>query len=410
MKRKKGKWYRVLPAGILTTLALCGCGSGEQTKTIVLPPLESQNEDAEKLGISRIREYVGEGREEDRMCLTWGEPGTDRLYLAKIVEGRYLYQAVDTRTDEMVNEVPIEDPAEAIRNLSISPGGRYVAYEVEEEEGMKLVVFSPMHELRTILKKWADPEETFSYVWTDDGTKLVFWQNGDTKDPTAEWVVGFFEPGIFIDGGGAQFVIGRAEFAMEGHGRSWRIVLPNADGSEIYVREQFRPFNDGTEDLEEAGEERSGHDAFNWLLLPNTAEKEELPEYSKASVYPVKYTPAGLFVQDAAGSLHLIENIRSKPVKKELITADPSRFAPTPCICENGDHVFLVEWLNYSLYQISGIRVLEGRADGDPVVLYQDNYDSLEEMTVQNDRTIVFWGRAGQENGQYHYKVTELEY
>lgn len=409
MRRKKGKWHKELLACALTALLLCGCGSGEKTKTIVLPPPENREEETENLKINRIREYVG--REEGRMYLNWGEPGTDRFCLVKEVGDRYLFQEMDSRTDGVLREFWLEEPAEAIRNLSISPGGKYVAYEVEEKGGMKLIILSTQYEIGRVFREWEDPEETFSYIWTDDGTKLVFWQSGDTKDPYAEWTVGWQEPLLVADGGGVRLDTGRSEFAMEGHGPSWRIVLPNADGSEIYVREQFRSFTDGSEDGEEAGEEtRAPGDAYNWLLRPNVSTREELPEYSKESVYPVKYTPAGLFVQDASGSLFLVEELYLNPVKKELVTVDPARFSPTFSICGNGDHVFWTEWLNYSLYQLSGLLIQEGRAYRDPVVLYQDNYESLEEIRVLNDRMIVFWGTEPLENGEYQYKVTALEY
>ncbi len=128
-------------------------------------------------------------------------------------------------------------------------------------------------------------------------------------------------------------------------------------------------------------------------------------------VYPVKYTPLGLFVQEEDGALSLVDKICGEhPQKRVLIPGSYGQFAPSFCICEKGYHVFLAEWLDYSRYQISGVRILDGVPEGDPVVLYQDNYDSLVRMTVWQDQAVVFWGTEPTGENQYQYKITVLEY
>lgn len=411
MNKRKHKFCVSLLGGILAVSILGGCGNIEQTKTIVLPPLDDQETDSEKLSISRIREYMGSGREEDRMCLAWGEPGSDLIYQMKIEDGRYVYQIIDIREDSVVKSIRVDDRAADISNVSIAPGGQYVSYEVRGESGMELIVFFLGPEVCQTLHSWKDPEETFSYIWSDDGTKLFSWQNGDNRNSHADWSVTRYDMKNVSAGGwrSGSFQGGRMEFLMKGRGRSWRILLPNADGSEIYVREQFRPFNDTLAD-EREDESDGGMDASNWLLLQDGLVREELPEYSKASVYPVRYTAAGLFIQEADGTLCLVEDIRSDPVKKELLAANSKHFPVNPYICENGDHVFLMEWINYSMYQISGVRIVDGEADGVPVILYQDKYDRLVQMTVQRDQAVMFWGKGTLDNDQYHYKATLLEY
>lgn len=64
-----------------------------------------------------------------------------------------------------------------------------------------------------------------------------------------------------------------------------------------------------------------------------------------------------------------------------------------PYICENGDHVFLMEWVNKSMYQVSGVRVADGEIEGVPMVLFKDNYESLVQMTVLGDQAVIFWGK-----------------
>lgn len=411
MRQGKRRACRVFLTAALAALVMGGCGHKERTRVIVLPPIEAQAPDNEKFRINSIREYVGSGREEERLHLAWGEPGTDLLYLMKEEDGKYLYQTIDTRSNTVAGSVCVEDRAGDMANVSIAPGGGSVSYEIQNGGGgMELKVFFPEPGIRQTLHTWEDSEETYSYIWSDDGTKLISWQNGDTKNPYADWrITEYHLESVLKDTREGFFNGRRTQFLMKGQGYSWRIVLPNADGSEIYVREQFRTFNDSMTD-EGVNQEDQGKDAFNWLLTED-ADVTELAEYSKESVYPVKYTPVGLYVQEEDGSLCLVDNIRSEhPVKKELLPAAREQYVSVPCICENGDHVFLTEWLNYSRYQISGVRILGGEADGDPVVLYQDNYDSLIRMTVQQDQAVIFWGKESLDEEQYHYKVTVLEY
>lgn len=411
MKQGKRKARAGVLVACLTALFMGGCGDRERTRVIALPPAELQALENEKFRINSIQEYVGSGREDERLHLAWGEQGTELLYLMKAEDGSYLYQTIDTRSNTVVSSVCVEERAGDMSNISIAPGGRYVSYEMQNGGGgMELKAFFPETGIRQILHTWEDPEETYSYIWSDDGAKLISWQNSDTKNPYADWCITEYHlesvSGDMQDG---RFNGRRTQFSMNGQGRSWRIVLPNADGSEIYVREQFRTFNDSMTD-EGENQEDPGKDAHNWLLSEN-ADVTELSEYSKESVYPVKYTPMGLYVQEADGSLCLVDNIRSEhPEKKVLLPAAYEQNVPVPCVCGNGDHVFLTEWLNYSRYQISGVRIIDGEADGDPVVLYQDNYDSLIRMTVQQDQAVVFWGKESMDEEHYHYKVTVLEY
>lgn len=407
--------------GLLAASVLGGCGYREQDKTIVLPTTEYQMADSGKFRIDHIQEYAGRGDSGEVLCMALGEPGTDTLYLLKKEQERYLYQTIDISEDTVRSSILMEERAMA--NIRIAPGGRYLSYEVQEGDETILVVFFPAQGTRLVLHIWEDPEEIFSYVWSDDGTKLFSWQSGDTGNPYGEWQVTRYGMETGPDG---SFQSTAVQFQMRGNGRAWRSVLPNADGSEVYVRDQVSVFSDSLWEERDTGEEgdqaHSGsgtnieaawgesQDTGNWLLFPDTARAMELPEYSEESVYPVRYTPAGLFVQEENGTLYLIRDIRSQPVKKELASGNPGSFDPVPYVCANGDHVFLMEWINYSMYQIRGLRILNGEADGQPVVLYRDNYESMVQLTVVEDRAVVFWGDEYSGNGAYRYKVTILEY
>ena len=125
---------------------------------------------------------------------------------------------------------------------------------------------------------------------------------------------------------------------------------------------------------------------------------------------PIRYTQAGLFVQEESGDIYLIEDIRSQPVKTKLISGNEGTYDPFAYVCANGDHMFLMEWVNYSMYQISGVRIADGKVDGHPVALYNDNYESLNQIMIVSDQAVVFWGEEFLENHEYRYKVTVLRY
>ncbi len=429
--------------GLMMVLIFAGCGNREQDKTIILPSLEYPTADTGILRIEHIQEYVGSGYSyfEEVLSASWGEPGTDILYLLKRDQDKYFYQTIDTGEDTVISSILVEE--RFMTNVRIASGGRYLSYEVQEGEDMALIVFSPEQETRLTLRMWENPEETFSYVWSGDGGKLFSWQNGDTGDPYGEWQVTRYEMEVDAEG---VFQSREVQFQMRGNGRAWRSVLPNEDGSEVYVRDQVSVFGDSCSEgeLEENGNRTdndyvtgdgmgegtnrtdssyvagSGRedgvvlgenpDNSNWLLLPDTATMVELPEYSRESVYPVRYTPAGLFVQKENGTLYLIEDIRSQPVKRELAQGNSGSFDPVPFVCVNGDHVFFMEWVDYSTYQISGIRIVGGEAESQPVVLYKESYESMVQLTVLGDQAVMFWGEEYMEGGNYRYKVIVLEY
>ena len=134
------------------------------------------------------------------------------------------------------------------------------------------------------------------------------------------------------------------------------------------------------------------------------------------SLANVSIAPGGGYlsyeVQDGeeSGDVYLVEDIRSQPVKTKLISGNEGTYDPFIYVCANGDHMFLMEWVNYSMYQISGVRIVDGKVDGHPVVLYNDNYESLNQIKIVNDQALVFWGEEFLENNGYRYKVTVLRY
>lgn len=187
------------------------------------------------------------------------------------------------------------------------------------------------------------------------------------------------------------------QFQMKGNGRAWRSVLLNEDGSEVYVRDQVSVFGDsGSEgELEENGNLADN----DYVTGGGMGESTNRTDSSNV---------AGSGMEN--GTLYLIEDIRSQPVKRELAQGNPGPFDPVPYVCVNGDHVFFMEWVDYSTYQISGMRIVDGEAESQPVALYKESYESMVQLTVLGDQAVMFWGEEYMEGGNYRYKVTVLEY
>lgn len=448
-------------AGLLALLLLAvfsGCGQREQIRTVVLPPLETQMLDADKLRINHIQTYVGAGESEDSVYVAWGEPGEDLLYQLEYRDGGYLYQTIDTRTDGVRNAVEVED--RIMLQIRIAPGGQYLSYEAWEEETAELIVFCPRQGSRKILHMWNSNEEGFDYVWSADGTKLFTWQYTVGESAYRDWQVTRYGIESGPDG---SLQVEKAQFQMEGHGDGDRVILPNADGSQVYVREQFYTYDDSgaeekkringqsdrTENINQDidryvtyvtgasaaaeigfdvlymaqgkegspwsnanindGDEYETVDTCNWLLLPDEARKLELEEYSPGAVFPLRLTPAGLFFQDKDGTLCLVEDLEH-PMVKELLSVSMEPMSPVLCICENGDHIFLTECINNTIYEVSGVQLVDGKLNGDPVVLYRDNYENLDSIETLFDRALVLWGGGFWDKNWYNYKITTLEY
>ncbi len=398
--------FCTIPAGLL----LCGCGQQEITKIIALPELESK-EESSGIAIKDLRKYVYDGHTEDMLWMSWGESGSDIAYMLHLEEQGYMYQKIDVKTKQILNETFVDD--RVLSNVHISPGGRYIAYEVEAyeaEEESSLILFIPENGKKLVLCRWKGSHETYSYTWSADGTKLFSWQNGDDyeKEPDADWSVTCYSIQAAKANDEEKNRVVKNEISMKSKGYAWRSVLPNKDGSKVYVREEYETFSDSKKaekrvPLPMAEEKIS---AGNWLLTPETHEKKKLPEYSEEAVNPVKYTKAGLYFRNEEGNLMLVENIEKKSAAKELFnTVNKETY-----ICEDGDHIFLIEWRdNMESLQLSGIRMVKGNPSAKQT-LYKEAYQNTEIYLNADDTAIVIWGSEYLGEDRYSFKITELEY
>lgn len=394
--------FCLLFCALLTGFLLCGCRQRENTKVIALP--KSKKEEGPGIIVKDIRKYVYDGHTEDTLWMSWGESGSDIAYMLILEEKGYMYQKIDVKTEQILNQTLVDD--RLLVNVHIAPRGGYISYEVENES--ELVLFIPEEEKKIVLCQWKEGQGSYSYVWSADGTKLFSWQNGDNyeKKQDEDWSVTCYS--IEKSKSEEESRVVKNEIGMKSKGYAWRNVLPNKDGSKVYVREEYEPFSDSKN--AEVNSSAAGSEekiaAENWLLLPETRGKKSLPEYSEEAVYPVKYTESGLYFQNVEGDLFLVEDIEEGTAAKELFnTANMEIY-----ICEKGDHIFLAEWReNMETLQISGVRIEEENLTAKQV-LYKEAYQNAYTSINADDTAIVIQGDEYLGDDRYSFKITELEY
>lgn len=407
---KRRKWVKMISSllfcAFLTEFLLCGCGQCESTKIISLPENKKEEENA-GIVIKDIQKYVHDGHTEDTLWMSWGEPGSDIAFMLILKEEGYMYQKIDVKTEQILDEIFVED--RFISNVCIAPGGRYISYEVEDES--ELILFFPEEDKKLVLWHWEERPIACSYTWSADGTKLFSWQNGDNYEETSDedWSVICYSVQEAKAGDNTESRVVKNEIGMKDKGYAWRSVLPNADGSEVYVRVEYETFSDSKN-----AEDRSAPmavskekiSAENWLLSPETHEKKRLPEYYKEAVYPVKYTKAGLYFQNVGGDLFLVENIEETSFVTELFNTERMEIY----VCENGDHIFLAEWRdNMEVLQLSGVRIVDGKPTASQV-LYKEAYQNASTSINANDTAVIIEGDEYLGEDRYSFKITKLEY
>lgn len=405
---------------------LCGCSQKEIVKTISLPEKKHTERDSQGINIQSIKEYSYEGHTEDQLWLEWGNPDSDTVYMLEYGDKGYTYQKIDIRTKKTVSETFVDD--RMIFNVQIAPGGRYISYEAETAAGAtpELMLFLADEGKRIVLREWDECLQGFSYVWSDDGTRLFSWQNGDDYAflPDNNWSVTCYDMETLNKDSKGTLFVEKREIVMDGDSYAWRHVLPNADGSKVYVREEYETFSDSKNGeyldnpsakekmMQENNVEKEPTEtknrqkpANNWILIPDNLEKKKVEEYAKEPICPVKYTKKGLYFQDEAGKLYLVENIE-KPSAAELFSVSSKEI----CICSEGDHLFFVEWTDsMQTLQLSGVR-MDGIKPTAKQILYKKNCEGADYYVAADDSALVLKEYGYLENDKNFYHITELRY
>lgn len=294
--------------------------------------------------------------------------------------------------------------------VKIAPGGRYISYETWEDGVFSLIVYNTGRKEHTIFREWENDEEVLQYAWSDDGKKLFAWQDGNNYGQNAflEWKICSYDMETGM----------KNEVSVEGIGYAYRDVLPNQDGSCVYIVEALSNEQYGENLInEQYGEnlsnERYGEGEIYQLrhrvANMETGEVKDLRVWDGDDAWPVKFTEEGVYAQDSEGAISIYTGIFEKPVKKELFSIDYKNVKLY--ICERGDHIFLIEWDSDSEYmQVSAVSIKNGEIVGRGVVYKGISGIDTEAVVSPDDHAIAIQSTEYIEDSRWRLKITVLEY
>lgn len=357
---------------------LCGCGESEKTKTIILPD-KSGNLSSEAINIRNIQEYSYEGNPTEGGNITLNERGNLCL-IVPLEKVGYEFQEITLSDKQVVHRIPIKGTS--IANIQLAPGGRYVSYEVIEKETQQLIALETEEERSIVLHHWKDLNQLYMYQWSGDGSILFSWEDGlNYAQDSVNWHIHQYH----LE---SNFLESESETLVEGSGNASRQVLPNYDGSQVFVRERYV----------------NGGEA-NWLFWPNK-EDNDYPLYTPSEInWAVKFSQNGLYMADVEGNLCLVTNLLGKPEEKTLIPFNNMALE----VCEKGDHIFLIEKDSSGKAQLSGIFRESGVVEEQ--VLYKNiDADASNIAISQDDTKVVMQNCKYLEDDRCLFTVTVLEY
>lgn len=375
MRRIVKKMFFLLFSALLTGMS-CSCQEAEKTKTILLP--EKTSLDSGAINILNIQEYSYEaGPAEEQIAVN----NRGNLCLLFQPEEGYLFQEIDLSAKNILHEIEIKD--NSISNIRLAPGGRYISYEIVEKEAQWLVVLSTENEQKAVLHHWNNLKELYMYDWSGDGNSLFSWEDGRNheKDEFSEWHIRRYDLGESLPETESKRL-------MKGSGYAWRKVLPNQDGTQIFVREEY---------VENGGER-------NWLIGDDLITEGQYTENAESNGqidtdtgcypinympleinWPIKFSPKGLYVMDTEGNLCLIPNFKEQSGAKIIMPYNNIAME----ICEKGDHIFFIEEDTSGQLQLCGIRIQNGII-GEKQILYKNMDAEAFNMAISTEDTAVF--------------------
>ena len=395
--KKKG-WKKICLYLIICLaggLLLDGCIKRDSTKTIVLDEGE-QSLDSE-YAVKNIKEYYYEGNRKEEGWMAW-EQDSENMYLLKAAAEGYEYQKFDVGRGKILSSIPITDAV--IGQVKIAPGGEYIAYERKCMEGWEFVLYLVETDTKLILGE----ASSISFSWSGDGKKLFYTFIVDEEDygydimaeanygydSSPKWCFYYCDMSSPMDVDREVEVVGYAGLRKN--------ILPNEDGSRIYV---------SYEDVQ--GNNEPDKDLQCWEFFCENFEiyLQQIIGLPEGITRLVRYTDAGLFVQDGDKRLFLVTEFLEEPQTKQIAEPD----SEDVFICENGSHIFVLKQEEStkhleirSLYLKNGVVVTEQ-------LLYKDVYRSRADAAISMDdsaialKSIEYLGEK-----KYSYKVTVLEY
>lgn len=201
-------------------------------------------------------------------------------------------------------------------------------------------------------------------------------------------------------------------------GRMCGGMFPNEDGSRVFIEEKYYGEDGGwgeyeTESNYKEAAVENGEESVKgryWLLNVETGEVQEADVAHMNIKVPVKYTNLGLFGTDG-DKLWLARELLGQASKKRLLEKEYEDI----CVCDKGDHIFLIEkeeGANY--FQVTGILLEDGEIQ-EYQVLYKGIYGDFEQPFIEafigmDDHELVLSSIEYGEEEQWRLKVKVLEY
>lgn len=412
-ENKKGRSKKMVSAGaacLLIIALLCGCEEQEITKTVVLP---NEEEEVERISVKNIQEYSYEG---EVMDITWSEDAAGKLCLIKGVENKGVLQWVDVYRKMVSDEIVFEESM--ISYVRIAPGGKYIAYEHPVDEIRELVVYEVESGKKEAVMEWNDLSTIYTMKWSDDGTKLLVWT--DIEESEENQNTGKERMIYCYDMENEEKTGSQARIPV--NGKMWRGMFPNEDASRVFVEEEYygEDYDWGEVDIKTMNEEPVGDEEWidyageteakekNWLVNMKTGEVREIDIARMNIGIPVKYTDRGLFGIVGEDKLWLAREPLGQVSGKYLLETEKEDI----CICEKGDHIFLIgkeEGTDY--FQVTGILMEDGEIK-EYQVLYKGTDGNFEQASPKvfigmDDHELVI---CNIEQDKLHMNMKVLEY
>lgn len=388
---------------------LCGCGRQETSKTIILPEKTEDRDIHSGIDVRNIEEYTFEG---GIRSVTWKKDSTEELCV--ILDGGELleYRSMNVYADTMSEGVIFEEHPVGMAELA--PGGQYILYEAVIDNLVQLTLYRTETGEKQVIREWEDSSERFLFKWCGDGTRFVAWQDKDYDGQAAY-------SDYLICRHDAQ-TGEKTEVVMNEDGYMWRQVIPNEDGSKVYVRESHMSENEAVISEDRLGEgetygitdanteETEGYEqpsqARSRLVDMDTLKVEELDEEKAGIAYPARYANQGV-IGINGNEVWLAAAPLGQSEKKKILTANRKDI----CICKEGDHIFLADWDQETTYfQIMGIRLRDGEIVGRQI-LYRNTGGVYAGMLAgENDQELIIHISEYTKRGERNTQMTVLEY
>ncbi len=391
---------------LLMAVLLCGCGAQEITKTVVLS--NGTKEEHTGINIKNIQEYT---YEEGVIDVTWSDDAIGSLCVVWFPGEQGMCRKIDVYQKTVSEEIVFEE--NVMGYVKAAPGGKYIVYLNMVDDIQELVVYEVETGKREVYKDWNLTSNVDEVMWSGDGTKMFVRMNIVDGEDGTEYVYRF-------DMESEEKTESQVKIpAVSG---DWVEMFPNEDGSKVFVEEYF-----GEEEMEKerkyiesdewnigiegnmaawAGNpEMSGTNKRGWILDMETGGVEELDSAWLNIGTPVKYTEEGLFGTDG-DKLWIARGPLGQTPGKRLLEEECMDI----CICEKGDHVFLIEReAGTNHLQVTGILLEDGEIQEYQVLYKGIDGDYEQAFTGMDDHELVIQS-VGHKEDEWFTKTTVLEY